>query len=60
MIDRRMLIGGAWCEAEHGATFERRDPVTGALASRAPAASAADAERAVAAAHAAFPAWAAL
>ncbi|MDV2182325.1 salicylaldehyde dehydrogenase, partial [Burkholderia pseudomallei] len=49
MIDRRMLIGGAWCEAEHGATFERRDPVTGALASRAPAASAADAERAVAA-----------
>lgn len=24
MIDRRMLIGGAWCEAEHGATFERR------------------------------------
>ncbi|NVI16939.1 salicylaldehyde dehydrogenase, partial [Burkholderia pseudomallei] len=35
MIDRRMLIGGAWCEAEHGATFERRDPVTGALASRA-------------------------
>lgn len=36
MIDRRMLIGGAWCEAEHGATFERRDPVTGALASRAP------------------------
>lgn len=33
MIDRRMLIGGAWCEAEHGATFERRDPVTGALAS---------------------------
>ncbi|KGD20654.1 vanillin dehydrogenase domain protein [Burkholderia pseudomallei] len=34
MIDRRMLIGGAWCEAEHGATFERRDPVTGALASR--------------------------
>ncbi|VBO44812.1 aldehyde dehydrogenase [Burkholderia pseudomallei] len=60
MIDRRMLIGGAWCEAEHGATFERRDPVTGALASPAPAASAADAERAVAAAHAAFPAWAAL
>lgn len=42
------------------ATFERRNPVTGEVASTMPAASIADAEAAVDAAAAAFPAWSAL
>ena len=54
-----MLIGGRAVEAEGDRTFQRHDPVTGAVATEAPAASVADALRAVAAAQAAFPAWAA-
>lgn len=54
-----MLIGGKSVEAEGGRTYDRHDPVTGEVATQAPAASVADALRAVAAAHAAFPAWAA-
>ncbi|MDD7972956.1 aldehyde dehydrogenase [Roseinatronobacter alkalisoli] len=54
-----MLIGGKAVEAEGGRTYDRHDPVTGEIATQAPAASVADALRAVAAAHAAFPAWAA-
>uniref|UniRef100_UPI0008FD7F83 aldehyde dehydrogenase n=1 Tax=Nioella nitratireducens TaxID=1287720 RepID=UPI0008FD7F83 len=53
-----MLIGGEKVEAEGGRTFERRDPVTGAVATIAPAASVQDALKAVEAAHAAFPTWA--
>lgn len=53
------LIGGEWVDAANGATFENRNPaklddVIGAF----PAATAADVSRAVAAAKAAFPAWA--
>jgi len=60
MHDVTMLIGGRNCAADGGRTFERRNPVTGEVASRAPAASLADAERAVQAASDAFPQWAAL
>jgi acyl-CoA reductase-like NAD-dependent aldehyde dehydrogenase len=60
MNDINMLIGGKQLQAADGASFERRNPVTGEVATRAQAASAADADAAVAAAHAAFPAWAAL
>ena len=38
MTDRQMLIGGEWCAAHDGRTFDRLNPATGALASRAPAA----------------------
>jgi vanillin dehydrogenase len=55
-----MLIGGANRAASNGATFERLNPVTGAVASRAPAATLADADAAVDAAAAAFPAWSAM
>ena len=54
-----MLIGGQAVEAEGGRTYLRHDPVTGAVATEAPAASVADALKAVAAAQAAFPGWAA-
>jgi acyl-CoA reductase-like NAD-dependent aldehyde dehydrogenase len=56
-MDATLLIGGAGTAALDGATFERRDPVTGAVATRAAAAKRADVERAVGAAAAAFPAW---
>ena len=60
MTDRRMLIAGEWCVARDGRTFDRFNPATGALASRAPAAGLADADAAIDAAHRAFPAWSAL
>ncbi|TFZ01252.1 aldehyde dehydrogenase [Ramlibacter rhizophilus] len=56
----RMLIGGESTDAASGAYFERRNPLDGSVATRAPAASAQDAQRAVQAAAKAFPAWAAM
>jgi aldehyde dehydrogenase (NAD+) len=52
------LIGGEWCAAHDGATYEDRNPadareVVGVFASSGPE----DARRAFAAAEAAFPAW---
>ncbi len=55
-----LLIADHDTPAEHGATFDRLSPLSGQLATRAAAASVADARRAVDAAAAAFPAWAAL
>ncbi|ASW00910.1 aldehyde dehydrogenase [Paraburkholderia aromaticivorans] len=60
MNEVNMLIGGRDRPASSGSTFERLNPVTGKLASRAPAATLADADAAVDAAAAAFPAWSAL
>ncbi len=56
-MDFNLLIGGKSMAATGGATFERRDPVTGALVSTAAAASVADAKAACDAAAAAFPKW---
>jgi len=39
MSDMSMLINGLKVTAERGATFERRNPLDGTVASRAPAAS---------------------
>lgn len=60
MSDLSMLINGLAVSAERGATFERRNPLDGSVATRAPAASPADAVMAVEAAATAFPAWAAM
>ena len=57
-MDIRMLIDGADTASAAQASFERLNPVTGAVATRAPAAGRADVDRAVEAAAAAFPAWA--
>ena len=54
MSDVSMLINGEAVQAESGAVFERRNPMDGSVASRAPACSPADAVRAVEAAAAAF------
>ncbi|WP_321808898.1 aldehyde dehydrogenase [Burkholderia sp. BCC1993] len=52
-----MLIDGEQVMARNGAMFERRNPLDGEVASRAPAASVEDAEAAVDAAARAFPIW---
>lgn len=56
-MDVRLLIGDENAAAQSGATFERLDPVTGEVATRAPAAGVEDANRAIEAAAAAFPEW---
>ena len=55
-----MLIDGEQRQAGNGATFERRNPLDGEVATLAPAATVADALSAVDAAAAAFDAWAAI
>lgn len=57
MSDLSMLINGLKVAAENNATFERRNPLDGTVATRAPAASAADAVMAVEAAAEAFKTW---
>jgi benzaldehyde dehydrogenase (NAD) len=57
MSDLSMLINGLKVTAENNATFERRNPLDGTVATRAPAASAADAVMAVEAAAEAFKTW---
>jgi vanillin dehydrogenase len=56
-MDVQLLIGNKDVPAANGAIFERRDPITGAVVTRAAAASVADAAAAVDAASAAFAAW---
>ena len=53
-----MLIGGQQAQSATGATFERRNPLDGTVATVAPAANASDALAAVEAAAKAFPVWA--
>ncbi len=57
MTDILMRIGGERRPAEGGAVFERRNPLDGAVATRAPAVTARDAVAAVEAAQRAFGAW---
>lgn len=55
-----LLIGGRKVAASGGATFQRKNPVTGEVASTAAAATVADAVAACDAAQAAFPKWSAM
>jgi acyl-CoA reductase-like NAD-dependent aldehyde dehydrogenase len=57
MQDIQLLIGGRDVGATGGKTFTRCNPIDGAIATRAAAASVEDAVSAVEAAAAAFPAW---
>lgn len=54
----KQLIGGAWVDAAGGGTWELIDPATEGLIARVPFGGREDAEAAVDAAAAAFPAWA--
>jgi acyl-CoA reductase-like NAD-dependent aldehyde dehydrogenase len=55
-----MWIGGEWVDAQDGATFEATSPSTGEVFGTVPEGARADARRAIGAAQAAWPAWAAL
>ena len=57
MNEIKLLIGGADVGASNGATFERKSPITGAVVSRAAAATVDDVKAAIDAAQKAFPAW---
>jgi acyl-CoA reductase-like NAD-dependent aldehyde dehydrogenase len=56
--EARQFIAGEWVDAEGGRTFEDLDPFTGEVVARVSAGTREDARRAIAAAAAAFPAWA--
>ena len=56
-MEVQLLIGNQDLSAANGAVFERRDPISGAVTTRAAAASVADAGAAVRAASDAFPDW---
>jgi len=56
-MDIGFLIDGEERQAQSGATYDRNDPYTGKLATRAAAAGVADAKMAVDAAAAAFKSW---
>ena len=60
LITSRAYIDGQWCEAASGRTFEVTNPASGAVITQVPDMDAEDTRRAIAAAHAAQPAWAAL
>jgi vanillin dehydrogenase len=57
-MDTSLLIDNKDVPARDGKTFERRDPMTGELVTRAAAAGVVDAKAAADAAAAAFPGWA--
>jgi len=53
----QLFIDGGWTDAEGSASFDSANPFTGAAWASLPLASAADVDRAVRAARAAFPGW---
>ncbi|MGA9868919.1 MAG: aldehyde dehydrogenase family protein [Acetobacteraceae bacterium] len=57
LTEARMLIGGDWVGAESGETLAVENPANRQEFARIPRGGAADVDRAVAAASAAFPAW---
>jgi len=59
LLRQQCYVNGAWLDAAGGATLPVHNPATGAELGTVPAFDAAATEKAVAAAHAAFPAWAA-
>ena len=59
LLRSRAYIDGAWTDAKDGAVFAVTNPATGARIGDVPDMGAADTRAAIAAARAAFPAWAA-
>jgi succinate-semialdehyde dehydrogenase/glutarate-semialdehyde dehydrogenase len=57
LLREAMLIGGAWVQADSGATIDVRNPATGAIIARVPDGGAAETRRAIDAANAAFASW---
>ena len=59
LLRQQCYVNGAWLDAAGGGSLPVNNPATGAALGTVPAFGAAETEQAVAAAHAAFPAWAA-
>jgi succinate-semialdehyde dehydrogenase / glutarate-semialdehyde dehydrogenase len=59
LLREQCYVNGAWLDAPGGASLPVHNPATGATLGTVPAFDGAATEKAVAAAHAAFPAWAA-
>lgn len=59
-MEQKMYVGGEWVDAISGARFAVTNPATGETIATVPDAGRADARQAIAAAAAAFPAWAGL
>ena len=57
LFRQHALINGEWLDAADGATFAVHNPASAELVGHAPRCSAADTERAIEAAHAAFLSW---
>ncbi|WP_322105360.1 NADP-dependent succinate-semialdehyde dehydrogenase [Paraburkholderia sp. J41] len=57
LLQNSAFIDGEWQGAEDGATFDVKNPATGALIGTVPRMGAAETRRAIAAANAAWPAW---
>ncbi len=57
LFRQQALIGGEWQDATDGARFAVHNPANAEFVGHAPNCSTADTERAIEAAHAAFPAW---
>jgi acyl-CoA reductase-like NAD-dependent aldehyde dehydrogenase len=58
-VATRMFVDGDWCDAASGATVEATSPATGESLGPVAEGARKDAQRAIAAANAAFPSWAA-
>ncbi len=59
LFRQQALVGGTWCDADSGETKEVYNPATGELIGTVPNMGAAETRRAIEAAEAAMPAWAA-
>jgi succinate-semialdehyde dehydrogenase/glutarate-semialdehyde dehydrogenase len=59
LLRQQCYVNGAWLDATGGATLPVHNPATGSQLGTVPAFDAASTEKAVSAAHAAFPPWAA-
>jgi succinate-semialdehyde dehydrogenase/glutarate-semialdehyde dehydrogenase len=57
LLRRQAFIGGAWCDADAGATFAVHNPASGALLAAVADCAADETRRAIAAAALAWPAW---
>ena len=57
LFRQQVLIGGGWWDAADGATFAVHNPANAEFVGHAPRCAAADVERAIEAAHAAFSGW---
>lgn len=60
LFRQQCRLGGAWCDADSGATSEIRNPATGEALGSVPLMGKAETQRAIAAAESALPAWRAL